>query len=310
MTSKHNIKDTLIIDYFNKCNTKNILNCSFIAKLNNDKNYNDAIYYNIDKNELNIILSYIPKKYFKDYESWHKIAAAIKNINYDFYDLLDNYSKGHKKYNETQNKYIYDHELNNLNFSWGFLTSLITDEKLNNLIKNLLIKDYKTFDSPKIPDDIKIINDENRYINHELLINSTEKHIILWAMMDKGKTHATEQLYTHLINIKNSSESITRKNIDNILNDKQNQRREFISKNRDFINYIENLNHLENKLNELKKDNQQYNEYEEKINKYKESYTNYRIINENYDTEIYELFKQKDQLFLKNYNPKKKELKY
>ena len=310
--SNHTIKDTLIINYFK--NATKILDCLFLIPFKKEQKkeekrdalenqINNVVYFNVDKNELNNILLQITKKYFKDYETWHKIAASIRNINFDFYDLLDFYSKGHKKYDEINNKNIYDNKLNNLNNSWGYLVSLIPEKRLNKQIKKKLIEDYAKFDSPKIHDDIKIIVDENRYINHELLINAPEKHIILWAMMNKGKTQAIKALITYMKNI-NAYEPITRQNIDNIIKKKNQELREYTNKY-NYFDFYDNLKKYEDELNTLKFNNLQYNEQETKINKYKDDYEQYKNNVLNYDNEILELFKQKDKLFMKNYKPSK-----
>ena len=304
--SNHSIKDTLIIDYFD--NAKNILDCSFVIQFKKiqdneakreavESKINNISYFNIDKNELNNILLQIPKKYFKEYDTWHKIAASIRNINYDFYDLLDYYSRGHGKYNEIHNREIYENDLKNLNNSWGYLVSLLPEKRLNKQIKNNLIKDYLKFDAPEIPQDIKIITDENRYINHELLINATEKHIILDALMDKGKTQAIKKLINHMKG--KNKELITKNNVNIKINEKKEQLKKYKADQKDnnFIIFEDNLKHYEEELNKIEINTTEYNDMQTKINNYKNDYENYNNTILNFDDEILELFKLKNKLF-------------
>ncbi len=152
--SNHNFKDSLIIDYFSK-SQDNILNCEKLQQektnikkcssnnynnkccskndINSNFKINDVIYIDETKQELNILLSFIDSNYFEKYDTWYKIGIAIKNINYDFYDLFDFFSTGHKNYNEEQNKYIYNNS--NGSYSWDFLFSLSSNEKISEWVK-------------------------------------------------------------------------------------------------------------------------------------------------------------------------------
>jgi len=166
-----------------------------------NKNINNVVYNDETKQELNILLSFISSSYFENYETWFKIGIAIKNINYDFYDLFDFYSAKHKNYNEQQNKYIYN--ASNGSFSWDYLFSLASNKKLSEWVKNKLIHDYKTFDGLEVPNNIKIIIDKSEFINENLLINSTQKHLGIKAIMGKGKSQAIYKYINYLLTNKN-----------------------------------------------------------------------------------------------------------
>jgi hypothetical protein len=202
IVSKHNFRESLIINYFEQ-SKNNILNCEFIRQQKSNKHNNFINHHNINKcnsiinnvvyndeikQDLNILLSFISSDYFEKYDSWFKIGVAIKNINYDFYDLFDFYSNQHKNYKEEQNKYIYN--ASNGSYSWEYLFSLASNEKLSDWVKNKLIHDYNIFDGSEIPKNINVINDEGEFINEQLLINSTNKHILIKAIMGKGKSQA------------------------------------------------------------------------------------------------------------------------
>jgi len=218
LISNHNIKDTLIINYF--VEDPLILDCSFlnkqteeIKKLNKEYKYNDIVYISNNKNNLNHVLSLIPTIYFSNYHDWRLIGTSIKNINYDYYDLFDFYSRGHKNYNEEENKIYYDSFKGNN--SWGYLFSLINDEKINKLIKNQLKEDYKLYDSNENINNFKLIVDENKFINQQNLINATEKHIVLKAHPGKGKTQAIKEFikYKSHNTEKNINEELEQLNI-------------------------------------------------------------------------------------------------
>jgi len=222
MVSNHNIKQSLIIDYFNECtiNKKNIVDCSFIIKellkLRDDTLINklnlkyDHIYFNNnDKNDLKYILSQIPREYYENYNYWWRIGVAVKNINFDFYDLFDFYSKGCKKYDEAENYELY--KKNNGSNGWCYLYSLPNKEGLNKHIEEKLINEYKKFDSVNISEDFKIIEDNNKYMNSNNLINAVEKHIILYSPMGSGKTHITNEYLKILKKDENKNNNNTTK---------------------------------------------------------------------------------------------------
>jgi hypothetical protein len=201
ITSQHNFKDTLLINHFH--DDPNILDCSFlntkteeITQLNKEYKYENIVYINNDKSNLNKVLPLIPKIYFENYDDWYKIGTAIKNINCECYDLFDFYSRGPPNYNEEENKiYFKSFKGNN---SWGYLFGLIDDTKINKIIKKQLIEDYKKYDAIENTNNFKIINDESKYINSVNLIESTEKHVILFAHPGKGKTYAIQEFINNI----------------------------------------------------------------------------------------------------------------
>ena len=272
ITSDHKFKHSLIVDYFNK-SENNILECSFIFQtfknqvirtplINTacNKNINNIIYLEEDKQDLNTLLSFIDSSKFENTVTWRMIGIAIKNINYDFYDLFDFYSKGCKGYDEDNNLKLYIK--NSGPFSWDFLYSMATAHELSSWVRNKLIKDYIDFDTPTTPENIKIIEDDSKYINEKLLIECNSKHLLIKAMMGRGKSEATKKYITFLNNNKSSDFvnkeiirlnkhiEVTKRNIKNYEEEKNNDWCKHLIEN-----FQEKIKKAEVEINRIKKIN-------------------------------------------------------
>jgi hypothetical protein len=208
---------------------------------------------------------------------WFKIGIAIKNINYDFYDLFDFFSTGHKNYNEEQNKYIYNNS--NGSYSWDFLFSLSSNEKISEWVKNKLIQDYKNFDGSDIPKNINIVHDNEKFINEKLLINSSSKHIIIKAMMGKGKSEAIYKYIKWLIEKNNKNNN----NNEEVKENKENEEHQQININ---IEYYKKNIEYNNKMME-RDDTKQFKDH-------------YLLENEKFNKKIEELNKLKITPIIKN----------